>query len=69
MRLMKIKKVVSILLILIGGIALISEIASRNKNYYVQTIGIVALMTGLFIVNTKVKSKADLPSKEYFEEE
>lgn len=66
---MKIKKVLRILLILIGSIALISEIASRNKNYYVQAIGITFLMTGLFIVNTKVKSKADIPSQEYFEEE
>ncbi|WP_299902829.1 hypothetical protein [uncultured Aquimarina sp.] len=54
----KLKRIFSIVLILAGAILLILELASPAKNYYLQAIGIVCLMTGLFIVNTSVSSKS-----------
>ncbi|GAA0724180.1 hypothetical protein GCM10009430_28460 [Aquimarina litoralis] len=55
----KLKRIFSIVLILGGAIFLILELASSVKNYYLQAIGIVCLMTGLFIVNTAVSSKSE----------
>ncbi|GAA4272342.1 hypothetical protein GCM10022258_16360 [Aquimarina gracilis] len=52
-----------------GGALLIIEISSEEKNYYLQTIGLVMLMVGLFMVNSRVKSKTEITSQEYFEEE
>lgn len=69
MNLSKIKKIVSVLFISLGTIALIVEISSENKNYYIQSVGIILLMLGLFMVNTKVKSKTEISTQEYFEEE
>ncbi|MEW7277121.1 hypothetical protein ABW636_00830 [Aquimarina sp. 2201CG1-2-11] len=57
MNYLKIKKVGSILLICIGAVLLISQIATSVKNYYIQSIGIVLLMLGIFLVNTSIKSK------------
>jgi len=54
----KLKKIVSILLILGGGILLIIELTATKKNYYVQTAGIICLMSGVFLVNTNVSSKS-----------
>ncbi|WP_109301291.1 hypothetical protein [Aquimarina sp. AU474] len=65
----KTKKIASILLIMTGAIALISEIGADIKNYYVQSIGVVVLMLGLFLINSGLSSKTTLDSKEYFEEE
>ncbi len=65
----KIKKIGSILLILVGGTALIIEIASETKNYYLQSTGVILLMFGLFMVNSKVTSKTKVDSQEYLEEE
>ncbi len=65
----KLKRVLSLLLILMGAIALISEIASTQKNYYIQSIGVVLLMLGLFMVNTKLSSKSEVEQEEYLEEE
>lgn len=53
----KLKKICSIILILVGTILLVLELASSTKNYYVQAIGIVCLMSGVFTVNTNVSSK------------
>ncbi len=66
----RIKRITSILLITMGAVALISEIASMKKNYYIQSMGLVFLMLGLFMINTKVKSKTDtLSDQDYKEEE
>ncbi|WP_378175847.1 hypothetical protein [Aquimarina sp. SS2-1] len=54
----KVKRIISFLLILIGAILLIIEIASSHKNYYMQSVGIISLMTGVFLVNTSVTSKS-----------
>ncbi|WP_299443567.1 hypothetical protein [uncultured Aquimarina sp.] len=51
------KKIISFLLIATGAILLISEIGSATKNYYMQSGGIVLLMTGLFLVNTSLSSR------------
>jgi general stress protein CsbA len=54
---------------MIGAIALISEISSITKNYYIQSIGVVFLMLGVFLINTNVKSKTKIDSDPYHEEE
>ncbi len=69
MNYLKIKKVGSILLICIGAILLISQIATSVKNYYIQSIGIVLLMLGIFLVNTSIKSKTKVDTDQYLEEE
>lgn len=53
----KLKEIFSVILIVGGAILLILELASSVKNYYLQAIGIICLMSGLFIVNTSVSSK------------
>ncbi|MBW1296793.1 hypothetical protein [Aquimarina litoralis] len=55
----KLKKICQVVLVLIGTILLIVELGSSTKNYYIQTIGIICLMTGLFIINTGVSSRFD----------
>lgn len=69
MNYLKLKRIGSILLICIGAVLLISEIASSVKNYYLQSIGLVLLMIGVFFVNTNVKSKLKPNENQYFEEE
>lgn len=67
-----IKKISSILLIGIGAVLLVMELASSQKNYYFQSIGIVCLMLGLFTVNSKLESrsaKKDHESSENRDEE
>ncbi|WP_025740180.1 hypothetical protein [Aquimarina pacifica] len=63
------KKGVRLFLIILGAIALISEISSIEKNYYIQSIGVVLLMLGVFLVNTKVKPKEERISNSFVEEE
>lgn len=53
----KLKKIISFLLISVGAVLLISEIGSVTKNYYMQSGGIICLMTGLFLVNTTLSSR------------
>lgn len=50
-------KYASILSIVIGAALLIYEISVTQKNYYLQSIGLVFLMIGVFLVNAKVPSK------------
>ncbi len=69
MKYSKVKKIMSIIIIALGAIALISEISSANKNYYIQSAGLVLLMLGLFLVNATIKSKTDHSTDQYFEEE
>ncbi len=65
----KIKKIASVLMIMIGAIALIIEIGAEIKNYYIQSIGVVLLMLGLFLINSGLSSKTTLDSKKHIEEE
>lgn len=67
----KIKNIGSLLLIVVGAVTLIVEISSPAKNYYLQSIGLILLMSGLFLVNTKVKSKEEIGEvkESNFEEE
>ncbi len=65
----KFKKIGSICLIGVGAIFMVSEIYSIQKNYYVQSIGVVLLMLGVFLINTNVKSKTKFGSDQSFEEE
>ncbi|MBQ4821246.1 hypothetical protein [Aquimarina sp. MMG016] len=65
----RIKKVIGILLICIGAIALVTEIGTQTKNYYIQSVGIICLMLGLFWVNTTLASRSRIESKTYIEEE
>lgn len=55
---MKLKKIVSILLIVIGALALLTELGSSQKNYYTQSVGIICLMLGLFLVNSGLSSRS-----------
>lgn len=68
----KLKKIFSVVLIIGGAILLILELASSTKNYYLQAIGIICLMSGLFMVNTSVSSRfeeIDITVSEVSEEE
>ncbi|GAA4277967.1 hypothetical protein [Aquimarina mytili] len=65
----RVKKIISLLSISIGAIALISEISSKNKNYYIQSIGVVPLMIGLFLLNSKIESKKEIDIDKNVEEE
>jgi len=69
MNLIKIKKVLILLLILAGAALLIIQIALKEKNYYLQSIGVVSLMLGLFMVNANLTSKTQMVSEEFLEEE
>ena len=53
----KLKKICSIILIIVGAVVLIIELAASTKNYYMQSFGIICLMVGLFVTNTGVSSK------------
>ncbi len=64
-----IKKIGSVLLIVIGAVALTYEIYATNKNYYVQSAGLVMLMFGLFLVNSTIKPKAEFTQENNTEEE
>lgn len=61
----KLKKICSLLLITVGAVFLIIEIASSKKNYYLQSAGIVCLMSGIFIINTSVSSRSTNNNVEY----
>ncbi|MCK8524098.1 hypothetical protein M0D21_21145 [Aquimarina sp. D1M17] len=66
----RIKKIISILFIVGGGLALITEIAAAQKNYYIQSIGLILLMFGLFLVNSKLPSKFnENPAENQYDEE
>ncbi len=65
----KIKRIGSIAFIVMGAIILVIEISSRNKNYYLQSAGVVLLMLGLFVINSKLTSKSKADPQKYFEEE
>ncbi|GAA3518237.1 hypothetical protein GCM10022393_35440 [Aquimarina addita] len=53
------KRVASVLLMGIGTILLIIEMISLSKNYYLQSLGIVCLMIGLYLINASITSKSD----------
>ncbi len=58
MSLEKLKKIGSIVLILLGAIALLIELGASTKNYYIQSFGILCLMSGLFMVNMTLSSRS-----------
>jgi len=64
-----IKKIIRLFLIGVGAIALVSELFSKTKNYYIQILGLVLLMIGLFWVNTKITSKTKEQDTTVLEEE
>ncbi|MEW7292776.1 hypothetical protein [Aquimarina sp. 2304DJ70-9] len=64
-----VKKIISIVSIITGAVALISEISSENKNYYIQSIGVILLMIGLFLITSKIESKTESNPDRNFEEE
>ncbi|MHA7059374.1 hypothetical protein ACWGOQ_0019255 [Aquimarina sp. M1] len=61
------KKGASFFLIFLGAVLLVVEIAFAYKNYYMQSMGIICLMTGVFIVNTKVASRSTETKTNYHE--
>ncbi|MFD2561137.1 hypothetical protein [Aquimarina rubra] len=63
----KLKRTISFLLIIVGAVLLIIEIASSKKNYYAQSGGLICLMTGLFLVNSSVSSRSTETNIEYQE--
>ena len=54
---MKLKTVVSYLLIIVGGIVAIYANANLQQHVIILILGIVALMAGLFSLNTNLTSK------------
>jgi len=64
-----IKKIIRLFLIGVGAIALVSELFSKTKNYYIQILGLVFLMVGLFWLNTKITSKTKEQGTTVLEEE
>jgi len=48
---------------------LILEIASKEKNYYLQSIGLVLLMLGLYSINRSLTSKTVIDREDILEEE
>ncbi len=65
----KVKKGIKLLLIISGAIVLISEIYATEKNYYLQSFGVICLMLGVFLVNTTVTHKVEHTTNRDFEEE
>lgn len=68
----KLRKIASLLLILIGSVLLIIELGAAKKNYYMQSVGIVSLMIGIFSVNTSLSSRSldtNTVEREDYEEE
>ncbi len=65
----RIKRILSLLCIGSSAIALIIEISSENKNYYIQSIGVVLLMIGLFYLNSKIEPKTEVHTDTHVEEE
>ena len=65
----KIKKITSTILIIVGAVLLILEIGSAQKNYYLQALGILCLMSGVFLVNSSLRSRSDVTPNEIVEEE
>lgn len=51
------KRWLAIVSIIVGAIVLIIQIYRFQKNHYLQTLGVVCLMGGLFLINTSVSSK------------
>ncbi|MFC5044970.1 hypothetical protein ACFSTE_20905 [Aquimarina hainanensis] len=65
----KIKKYSSFLFVIIGGGLLLYEVSKTDKNYYFQVIGIVLLMSGLFLFNTRITSKTIKEEESFVKEE
>ena len=62
-------RIIKIILILSGAGILVYEISKSTKDYYLQTIGVILLMVGLFLVNKKIPHKDSNINTENFENE
>lgn len=65
----RIIKAICFILIMAGAIILIKEIGSTQKNYYLQSAGLISLMLGLFVLNSKLVSRFEKVGREALEEE
>ena len=62
-------RIIKIILILSGAGILVYEISKSTKDYYLQAIGVILLMVGLFMVNKKIPQKDSNVNTENFEDE
>ena len=50
--------------LIIGSGLLIFELVGTKKNLYIQSAGIVILMAGIFLINSKVSEKGEFVNDE-----
>ena len=62
-------RIIKIILILSGAGILVYEISKSTKDYYLQAIGVILLMVGLFLVNKKIPHKDSNVNTEDFKNE
>ncbi|WP_459212957.1 hypothetical protein [Aquimarina rhabdastrellae] len=62
-------RIITILLIIIGAGMLIAQMAVTVKNYYIQSIGIVLLMLGVYMLSLKTKKRTEITEIEDHKEE
>ena len=62
-------RIIKIILILSGAGILVYEISKSTKDYYLQAIGVILLMVGLFMVNKKIPHKDSNVNTEDFKNE
>ncbi len=62
-------RIITILLIIIGAGMLIVQMAVTVKNYYIQSIGIVLLMLGVYMLSLKTKKRIEITEIEDHKEE
>ena len=62
-------RIIKIILILSGAGILVYEISKSTKDYYLQAIGVILLMVGLFMVNKKIPHKDSNVNTENFKNE
>uniref|UniRef100_UPI00406BCF32 hypothetical protein n=1 Tax=Aquimarina rhodophyticola TaxID=3342246 RepID=UPI00406BCF32 len=53
-----IKSVLKVICICIGITLLVYELIVEEKNYYVQSVGIICLMGGMYMVNAGLTSRS-----------
>lgn len=62
----KIKRLLSIALLTLGAVLLIMELAELSQSYYIQSIGLISLMSGIFLLNTRIQPKKNSAEEEGF---
>ncbi|UZO79536.1 hypothetical protein NBT05_11255 [Aquimarina sp. ERC-38] len=63
------KKKIAVIAILVGALILIVQLALKSKGYYVQSVGILLLMGGLFLINTSIPSSTSNVEKDKIEKD